>query len=65
MAALEIKQGLGYGGVTAIADQLDVTVAHVSQVMHGKRRSPRVERAIARKLGRKVRDVFPVVQSAA
>lgn len=42
-----------------IARSLGVTATHVSDVVHGRRRSPRVERAIAEALGRSPEDLFP------
>ena len=42
-----------------IARRAGVTPTHVSDVLHGRRRSPRVERAIAEALGRAVEDLFP------
>lgn len=45
--------------LTAIASDLDVTVSHVSQVLAGKRRSPRVEQAVAELIGKPVSQVFP------
>lgn len=51
--------------MTAIADQLDVTPQHVSQVISGERRSVRVEEAVADALGMPVEDVFEPVTAAA
>lgn len=60
MTSQEIKHGLGAGALAEIARELEVTKAHVSQVVWGKRRSPRVEKAVAKRLRRKAADVFPV-----
>ena len=43
---------------TDLAEELGVTQPHVSQVISGERRSPRVEEAIAAKLGMPVEVVF-------
>lgn len=49
-----------------IARALGVTGPHVSQVVAGKRRSPRVERAVADAIGQPVDVVFePEYQGAA
>lgn len=45
--------------VTEIANELGVTISHVSQVINGKRRSPRVEHAVAELIGKPVTQVFP------
>jgi len=55
----ERKERLGYGGLTRIARRTKRSLGHVSQVMKGGRRDPRVERAIARAIGEPVEDVFP------
>lgn len=44
--------------MTAIANELAVSPSHVAQVVAGKRRSPRVEEAIARAIGKPVGRVF-------
>lgn len=41
-----------------IARRLGVTATHVSDVLHGRRRSPRVEGEIAEALGRGVEELF-------
>jgi transcriptional regulator with XRE-family HTH domain len=43
----------------ALAEQLGVTQSHISQVLSGDRRSPRVEQAIADAFGMPVEEVFP------
>lgn len=48
--------------ITRIAVDLDVTVSHVSQVMKGVKRSPRVEAAIAQAIGKPVARVFPALK---
>ena len=60
MKPVEIKVELLRKGVTlqAIADDLKVSQPHVSQVVWGKRRSPRVEQAVADAIGRPVNKVF-------
>lgn len=65
MTPYEIKKQLGRGTLTKVARRLDVQVGHVSQVVSGKRRSRRVERVIARRLGKKADEVFPVREEAA
>lgn len=47
------------GSLTAIAERLGVSLGHVSRVVSGERRSPRLERAIARSLGMSLRQAFP------
>lgn len=42
-----------------IGRTLGVTKEHVSMVVGGKRRSPRVETAVADAIGKPVEDVFP------
>ena len=42
-----------------IARRLSVAPTHVSDVIHGRRRSLRVEAAIAEALGRRVEEIFP------
>lgn len=44
--------------MTAIANTLRVSPSHVAQVVRGRRRSPRVEKAIADAIGRPVGRVF-------
>lgn len=63
MTPVEIKVELLRKGVTlaAIARDLDVTGAHVSQVVSGKRRSPSVEQAVAKAIDRPVTKVFPSI----
>lgn len=51
--------------LTDIAKQLEVSVNHVSQVVAGKRRSPRVEEAVAQVLGKPVTQVFEPSQTVA
>lgn len=60
MTPVDIKVELLRKGVTiaSIAKELEVEAPHVSQVLHGKRRSPRVEQAIAKAIGRPVAKVF-------
>lgn len=68
MTPKERKIELMRAGVTmiSIARRLGITVAHVSMVVGGKRRSPRVENEIAAALRRPVGDVFePATDSAA
>lgn len=61
MPALERKAELVRAGVTlsAIARKAGVSLSHVSEVMYGRRRSPRIEQAIADALKLDVSDVFP------
>jgi transcriptional regulator with XRE-family HTH domain len=64
-AGLERKKALPRGTASKIARRLGCTTGHVSQVLHGKRRSPKVERAIARALRRTVAQAFPEFRHAA
>ena len=63
MTPVEIKVELLRKGKTLaeIASGLDLTPGHVSQVVWGKRRSPVVEEAVAKAIGRPVQKVFPDV----
>lgn len=45
--------------MTDLAKQLGVHVSHVSHVVNDRRRSPRVEQAIADAIGKPVARVFP------
>lgn len=49
----------------AIANDLGLSVQHVSEVIAGRRRSARVEEAVARAIGKRVEDVFPPVEQPA
>lgn len=51
--------------MTEIAKQLDVTPSHVSQIVRGERRSPRVEQAIADAAGLSVEEMFGGVEAPA
>jgi transcriptional regulator with XRE-family HTH domain len=65
MTPKEIKIALIERDVTmqSIADRMEVDGSHVSQIISGKRRSVRVEKAIANAIGRPVAEVFaPVAQ---
>lgn len=48
-----------------IARALDVSPSHVSQVVRGDRRSPRVESAIAEAAGSTVEEMFGSLEGAA
>lgn len=48
-----------------IARKLEVTPGHVSQVVSGDRRSPRVEAAVAEAIGRTAEEVFGEPEGAA
>jgi hypothetical protein len=61
MTAAERKAALGHGAVTRIARRTKRAIGHVSQVIHDKRRDPKVERDVARLLGRPVEEVFEPV----
>lgn len=69
LSPLDRKIELLRKGVTMseIARELDppVTPNHVSKVIAGERRSPRVELAIAEKIGKPVEAVFETDQSIA
>jgi transcriptional regulator with XRE-family HTH domain len=60
MTPIEIKVELLRKGLTlaGIARDLNVSGAHVSQVVSGKRRSQVVERAVAEAIGKPVARVF-------
>ena len=45
--------------LTDIAESLELSVPHVSQVVAGERRSTTVEAEVARRLKMKPREVFP------
>ena len=59
--ARQRKAALVLRGVSQaeIARKSGVTATHVSDVLYGRRRSQRVERAIAEALGRTVDELFP------
>lgn len=61
MRHAEIRDGLRAAGssLSALARELGVAGPTVTIVSQGHRRSRRIERAIAERLGRDVRDVFP------
>ncbi len=65
MTPRERKAALVLKGRTMaeIARALKVEQGHVSQVVGGKRRSPKVEQAVAVAIGRPVSEVFPPVAS--
>lgn len=52
------KGRLPFGGATRVAERLHVTLGHVSQVLKGTRRDPRVEKALARLMGVGVLEAF-------
>lgn len=58
LTAQEVKERLGRGGVTALARELGVSKAHLSLVLNGHRRSPRVEAEIAARMGVPVERIF-------
>lgn len=58
MTAAERKAALKHGDGAKVARQTRRTHGHVSQVIAGDRRDAVVERAIARRIGRPVDDVF-------
>lgn len=61
MHPLDRRAELVRRGVTiaSIARELEYTDGHVGLVLHGHRRHPRTEIAIAEKIGRPVSEVFP------
>lgn len=61
----EIKRRLGFGCVTALADQTNRNKGHVSHVLNRKRRDRKVEVAAARKLRMRVDELFPPVAAEA
>ncbi len=60
MHPANIQAELKIRGITqkSIADELEVTEFHVSEVINKKRISDRVMRAISEKIGRDHRDLF-------
>lgn len=60
MSPLERKVALLRAHITQseIAREMGVSVSHVSEVLYGRRRSPRIEQAIADALKLPVHDVF-------
>lgn len=50
--------------MSSIAAELRVTLTHVSEVVAGRRRSARVEQAVARRIGKPIGLVFPSRESA-
>jgi transcriptional regulator with XRE-family HTH domain len=67
LTALERKAEMVLRQVTQqdIANGLGLTQSHVSEVIRGKRRSPRVEQAVAEALGRPVEEVFGAAETVA
>lgn len=61
MTPRERKAALVLRGIVMsdIARALDVAAAHVSLVVSGDRRSPRVEQAVADAIGLPIEDLFP------
>jgi len=61
MSPLEIKIALLKNGITqkSIADECQVHPVHVSEIIKGYRVSNRVMKAIAARLGKDPREVFP------
>lgn len=51
-----VRKGLS---MSDVARQLDLSLNHVSKVIAGERRSPRVEQAVAELIGMPVTKVFP------
>lgn len=51
-----VRRGLT---MSDVARSLGLSLNHVSKVIAGERRSPRVERAIAKRIGQPVESVFP------
>lgn len=56
-----VRRGLT---MSDVARQLDLSLNHVSKVIAGERRSPRVEQAIAELIQRPVHRVFPAAKAA-
>ena len=61
MSPYMVNALLREAGTTAIAlsGRLGISPQHLRNVIHRRRRNPRIERAIARAIGRPVADVFP------
>lgn len=51
--------------ITAIAREAGVSREWVSNIINGHKRSPRIQKAIARALGKKVEDLWPAENKAA
>lgn len=65
MSAGERKAALKYGDAAKVSRQTHRTKGHVSQVIAGDRRDAVVERAIARRIGKPVDEVFEPVDGKA
>lgn len=63
LSTAQIKAALKAHRLTQaqIARQLDYSNARISDVIRGAKRSPHIEGAIARLIGREPSEVFPVV----
>lgn len=61
----EIKERLGKGGVTRVAEETETTKGHVSQVIHRTRRHRKVEVVVARRCRMRADDLFPPQSAAA
>jgi hypothetical protein len=48
LSYLDRKGRLPFGALSRVAERLDLTLGHVSEVMHGRRRDARVEKALAK-----------------
>jgi transcriptional regulator with XRE-family HTH domain len=61
MTSREIRAALILKGITqaSIAEELGVSASMISQVIDGKKRSERIQHAIARAIDRPVHQVFP------
>lgn len=60
----ERKARLGFGAVTEIAEAMQLSKGHVSQVVSGNRRDRKVEVVVARRLRMPVAKVFAQRRSA-
>ena len=67
MTIKEIKIAMIIKDITiaAIADSIGVHRPHVSMVVHGKLKTPRIQAAVAKAIGLTVEEVFPITKEAA
>lgn len=67
MTTKEIKIAMIIKDVTvaSIAKSIGVHRPHVSMVIHGKLRTPRIQAAIAKAIKKPVDEVFPITKEAA
>lgn len=61
----ERKRGLKHGAVSRIAERCGCSVSLVSSVLAGTKHNERVQREIARRLKKPVRECFPPTPASA